>query len=134
MYDARLLKETQDILKSATAEACALGNEFVASEHVLIAIAKSPSERLLQYSLNPEIIVAEAHKLNPVLQESREISTLPFSPLLERVVQSTMQRQGSIEDLFYGLIADGDSLACTILGNLGYSVAGMLEKHINPDQ
>lgn len=134
MYYASLSKEVQDILKSAIAEACASGNEFVASEHVLIAIAKNPSERLRQYNMNPDRIRDEAYKLDPAGQKPRALSNLPFSPLLERVLQSVMQRQGSVEDVFYDLLADDDSLVYRILGNMDYNVTDMLAKRMGTRQ
>ncbi|HEY3242789.1 MAG TPA: Clp protease N-terminal domain-containing protein [Phycisphaerae bacterium] len=127
----RLSSQAQTIVRLAEEIARESGQEYVGTEHVLLAIVREGTglgaKLLARRNVTPERLKVEVDKLiESSLEETWVFGRLPGSPHYRNVVAKAIEqaqqleaREVCSEHLVLALLKEKDCVACNALANLG---------------
>ncbi len=134
-FDNRFTQKAQNALRSAHACACALGHNYIGTEHILAGLTSETSAvaaQLLQskgvsYATVQEKIVALTGKAEPLTEGAQLVMT----PRTKRVIELSLAEARKLghgfigtEHLLLALLRSGESVALKILSESGVDLQG----------
>ena len=119
-------EDARSILMEAKKEMAELKHPYIGSEHLLLSILKSDNEvstKLKEYDLDYNTFKDEVIKI--IGYGSKESESFLYTPLLKRIIEDAIidskeNNSGdvSIENLFSGLLEEGEGVAIRIMAGL----------------
>jgi ATP-dependent Clp protease ATP-binding subunit ClpC len=134
-----LTDTARKVLDQSQAEARALNQEFVGSEHLLLAILQVPGSQairmLRQHHVDKDALRTQLLSVLPYSEESPNITgALPLSPKVQRVVNQSLVMARSLREtkvstrvLLLALLDEQGSTLIQCIKKVGADVEGLLQ-------
>jgi len=127
----------RSIMKLARLEAARLGHGFIATEHVLIALAEPPgiaARVLAEQGLDRERLRDESARRVTRSPTTITRPQLPFTPSAKRVLERSVEEARALgqeigpEHLLLALLGEPDGVASQVLADLGLELGAVRER------
>lgn len=131
-FDSRFTDKAKEVLQSARDAAADFGQNYLGSEHLLIALLRvdSPaSEALSSYGVTEESFVSKLSEVVDIYT-SKEIEVINFTPRTKKILEISLMESSRYGEKYIGaehilmaLIREGSNVALNILAELGVNLS-----------